>query len=149
MSNDNTWKIWDKLGYKRVFLAVLLIFGIIAPCIGMIYLRIHGDFVSLPSWKLLMVASSLGVSLLVLNLLVGIIIAYKWYYKTNKSEDKIARLVLTSSITATAVDLNALLVIIYVTAIKFACAIWWAVLIDVATHLLLQFGLLKKVDLSK
>ena len=149
MSNDNTWKIWDKLGYKRIFLVVLLIFGIIAPCIGIIFLRRHGDFVSLSSWKLLMVACSLGVPLLVLNSVGGMFIAYTWFYSAGCSEDKIARLILTSSITATSVALNALLVAVYVTEIKFEHAVLLAPMIDVVTYLPLQIALLRKVDLSK
>ena len=91
----------------------------------------------------------MGVPLLVLNSVGGMFIAYKWFYSAGRSEDKIARLILTSSITATAVALNALLVAVYVTEIKFAHAVLLAAIIDVATYLPLQIALLRKVDLSK
>ena len=147
-------EFWDKIGYKRVVLAFLFIFGVISPGIGIVFVRKAHLFETLGITKIVALSFAVGMPFVVANIFTGTVIAYLFFFKTNGREkiheDKIARLTLSSSITVASLSLNAFLVSTYIYsneklvdlgAINFAA--------NFILNILLQTLLLWKVGIKK
>ena len=110
-------EFWDKIGYKRVVLAFMFIFGVISPGIGIVFVRKPHLFESIGITKIIALSFAVGMPFVVANIVVGTFIAYLFFFRTNEREniheDKIARLTLTSSILVASLSLNAFLVLTY------------------------------------
>ncbi len=114
--NDENRSIWDRIGYKRLLLALLIAFGIWPAGAGIFYLARPSDFAELNTYKVAALSAALVAPFLVVSIVVGALLAYICFYDPMKAqpkkgyyggyEDRIARLIMFGGSLASACAAN-------------------------------------------
>ncbi len=154
MENNGLKDTWDKLGYKRVVLAILIIFGTISPSIGILFVRKPLLFGSLEFLKIIALSCAMGMPFIITNIFLGIGIAYLFFFKVADRplihEDRIARLTLTSSLLTSSLALNGVLGLACVfEKIALLKISGYAFFVNILVNICFQLLLLSKVGIKR